>query len=194
MRIAKEDEEAQPNLKSLARWLEGQQEGAVKLEKVGVVDDGPDEDDIPMTRSASRPTAGEMTPGSLDLDPPSRTGGCRGRPRSTLRCGIVVGRTSCGRLVESHGALANSRSEDGQVRSRETGSLAELGELGRASDHSVKRLCTDMVSHAARRQPPAAAGAVAVAVEAVVGGSIRTFLNARQCSLGLDDKEENRSS
>ena len=73
MKAASEDKEASPNLKSLARWLV----------EVDGVDDGPDQDVLPMTRSASRPTAGEMTPGSLDLDPPSRTGGCRGRPRST---------------------------------------------------------------------------------------------------------------
>ena len=64
MKAASEDPTADPRLIYFGRWL-AQVEGT---------DDGPDEDVGPMTRLPSRPTAGEMTTGSLDLDPPSRTG------------------------------------------------------------------------------------------------------------------------
>ena len=64
LKAASEDPTADPRLKVCGRWLV----------EVDGPDDGPDEDGVPMTRSPSRPTAGEMTTGSLDLDPPSRTG------------------------------------------------------------------------------------------------------------------------
>ena len=64
MKAASEDPTADPRLIYFGRWL-AQVEGT---------DDGPDEDIVTMTRLPSRPTAGEMTTGSLDLDPPLRTG------------------------------------------------------------------------------------------------------------------------
>ena len=159
MKATSKDPMADPRLRFFGRWL-GEVEGA---------DDGPDEDDVPMTRSPSRPTAGEMTTGSLDLDPPSRTGDAEddlGAPSDAASASDAMLQV-----------LERLRALEVRVDKVEGESWA----VPPALEHGYGVSCGS---------PPAVAGANKINSSC----SIRMFLNARHCSVGLDDKKDNRSS